>query len=222
MTYNRKTDQYPNRQSIRLNGYDYTDTGQYFITICTQYRKNLFGEIINKQMILNDPGRMVGKWWKKLAEKFNIQSQPFIVMPNHFYGIITIKNTPSANKTTPLGAHPFMQPSCPPDPPMRPDGMGENMVSLRGLGRYISWFKRMSTNEYIRGVKQNQWIRFNKKLWQRNYWEHIIKNDLESEHIHKYIVANPAAWNNDRLRIHADNKLMEKQEKYGSILWNHM
>ena len=73
------------------------------------------------------------------------------------------------------------------------------MVSpLQGLGIYISWFKRMSTNEYIRGVKQRGWSPFPGKLWQRNYYDHIIRNESELERIREYIVNNPLKWESDR------------------------
>jgi len=83
--------------------------------------------------------------------------------------------------------------------------VGENMVSplpintYDGLGQIISWFKRMSTNEYINNVKTNNWPRFNQRLWQRNYYEHIIRDDGEIEHIRQYIADNPKNWNVDKL-----------------------
>lgn len=81
---------------------------------------------------------------------------------------------------------------------------GENVVSpLRisntydGLGQYVSWFKRMSTTEYIRHVKNDNWPVFNKRIWQRNYYEHVIRNDAELNRIRQYIIENPLKWNAD-------------------------
>ncbi len=113
------------RRSIRLKGYDYSQAGLYFITICCQDRACLFGEIINGKMILNDAGKMIEKW-----------------------------------------------------------------------------FKTMSTNEYIRGVKNLGWAPFNGKLWQRNYYEHIIRNEKSYKNISKYIKNNPIKW--------AENKFYKK------------
>jgi hypothetical protein len=98
---------------------------------------------------------------------------------------------------------------------------GENMVSplRRGLGRYISWFKRMSTNEYIRGVKQLGWERFNGKLWQRNYWEHIVRNEPEFNRICGYIRRNPEKWENDKLNGGLGNVVMENYTAYNDELW---
>ncbi|MCP4977997.1 MAG: hypothetical protein GY931_17755, partial [Maribacter sp.] len=81
-------------RSIRLEGYDYSQAGLYFITLCTQNSLHLFGEIANEKMVLNDAGMMVEKWWNELKNKFpNIKLDEFIVMPNHFHGIIQIMNT---------------------------------------------------------------------------------------------------------------------------------
>jgi len=88
------------RRSIRLNGYDYSQTGLYFITICTQNRLCLFGEIKNWEMILNDAGMMIDKWWNELKHKYrNIKLHEQIIMPNHFHGIVQ-----TINETDPVGA----------------------------------------------------------------------------------------------------------------------
>ncbi len=82
------------RRSIRLEGYDYSQTGLYFITLCTQNSLHLFGKITNKKMVLNDAGMMVEKWWNELKNKSpNIELDEFIIMPNHFHGILQIMNT---------------------------------------------------------------------------------------------------------------------------------
>ncbi len=82
------------RRSIRLKEYDYSQAGLYFITICTQDSLHLFGKITNDAMVLNDAGMLIEKWWNELKNKFvNIELDEFIVMPNHFHGIIQIINT---------------------------------------------------------------------------------------------------------------------------------
>lgn len=186
------------RRSIRLKDYDYAGPGAYFVTICTQNRLCLFGDIADGEMALNDAGCMVDKWWEKLRDKYDaVEIDEYVVMPNHFHGIIVI-TTRDSN----VGAIPRN----------RPDGVGhglddihrkqfpgENMVSpLRGLGQYVSWFKRMATNEYIRGVKQYNWQTFSGKLWQRNYYEHIIRDGDELHRVREYIINNPAGWASDR------------------------
>ncbi len=82
------------RRSIRLSGYDYSKAGLYFITICVQNKLHLFGEITDDAMVLNDAGVMIEKWWNELKNKFpNIELDEFVVMPNHFHGILQIIDT---------------------------------------------------------------------------------------------------------------------------------
>ena len=181
------------RRSIRLKGYDYSQAGLYFITICTQDKLHLFGEITNDEMILNDAGITIEKWWNKLKNKFpNIELDEFVVMPNHFHGIIQINNT----NPIPVGA----------DLRVCHDNTGELDVGEHIKGEHtgsplhtmIQWFKTMSTNDYIRNVKNNHWPPFNKKLWQRNYYEHIIRNEKSYLHISEYIRTNPLKWLDDK------------------------
>ena len=172
------------RHSIRLKGYDYSQEGLYFVTICTQNRQYLFGKIVNREMILNDPGIMAVKWWNKLKQKYrNIELHEKIIMPNHFHGIIQITN--------------------------KSDNLGE----------IIKWFKTMTTNEYIRGVNNNNWQPFAGKLWQRNYWEHIIRNENEYNGIAQYIVDNPTKWENDKLNGGNGNIVIEPIVEYNTEIW---
>jgi len=232
------------RRSIRLKGYDYSQTGLYFITICTQNRLCLFGEIKNGEIILNDAGIMIDKWWNELKHKYrNIKLHEQIIMPNHLHGIIQI-----INETGSVGADLRVCPDsdlrvCPdsdlrvcPDSDLRvcpddtwqtsktgqshriaPTGteksgertLGERALGERALGEHIGsplhamiqWFKTMTTNEYIRGVNNNGWPRFNKKLWQRNYYEHIIRNEKSCCQISEYIQTNPLKWQDDKYHV---------------------
>ncbi|WP_044210448.1 transposase [Flammeovirga sp. OC4] len=161
--------QLTSRRSIRLKGYDYSQSGLYFITICVQHKKHLFGEIDHQKMILNDAGIMIEQWYRELECKFNnVMCQEIIIMPNHFHCIIEIKEN---NNSVPVGT-------------------------------IVQWFKTMTTNEYIRGVKTKKWKAFDKRLWQRNYWEHIIRNEYEHEKIAQYIIDNPLCWENDKLNVY--------------------
>jgi REP element-mobilizing transposase RayT len=182
------------RRSIRLKGYDYSQAGRYFVTICVQNRKCLFGEIRlgahagaplpnTTKMILNDAGRMVEKWCMELPNKFpDIEIDTYIIMPNHFHAIITN-----------VGAHLCVRPND--NPPVS----GEQSVSGEHIGSPLQWFKTMTTNEYIRGVKVLGWQPFDKKLWQRNYYEHVIRNEQSYRNITEYIINNPANWIKDQL-----------------------
>ena len=181
------------RKSIRLKGYDYSQVGLYFITICCQNKLHLFGNVINKQMILNDAGKMIEKWFNELQNKFpDVKCHEMVVMPNHIHFIIENIGSVGADLRV-----------CPNDSNISKtekrvsEILGEHAGSP--LHRVLQWFKTMSTNEYIRGVKNNNWIPFDGKLWQRNYWEHIIRNDQSYQKISDYIINNPSKWNDDTL-----------------------
>ncbi len=132
----------------------------YFITLCIQDSLHLFGEITNDEMVLNDSGKKNEKWWNELKNKFsNIGLDEFIVMPNHFHGIRQIINT------NPIPVRADLR-VCP-DNANKHDvekhvEMGEHTGSP--LHTMIQWLKTMSTNEYIRNVKNNNWTPFNNKL----------------------------------------------------------
>ena len=159
------------RRSIRLKKYDYSQCGAYFITICAQNREHLFGKIINNEMQLNVAGKIIQKWWLELSNKFShIELNEYIVMPNHFHGIVQIVETEGRSRRT--------APTIP---------------------HIIQWFKTMSTNEYIRGVKIGKFLPFNKSIWQRNYWEHIIRSEGYLIKFREYMANNPCNWKNDKL-----------------------
>jgi putative transposase len=168
------------RKNLRLSGYDYSKEGAYFITICTQGLICLFGEIKNQKMHLNQAGRMVQKWWDELNNKFReLKTDEFIVMPNHIHGIILV------------GA----------DLCVRPGLSFEKAVQSekrKTLSQVIQWFKTMTTNDYLNGIKEGNWEPYTGKLWQRNYFDHIIRNEKALNNIRKYIVNNPRHWNSDK------------------------
>ena len=182
MTYNPKKH---HRRSIRLKGYDYSQAGLYFITICVKNRACLFGDIINGKMNLNDAGIMLGKWYDELENKYpDKKCLEMVVMPNHFHCIIENAPTMGDHVRAPLRG--------------RPEYGMDNQKYNATIGDAMDWFKTMTTNEYIRGVKNHNWERFDKKLWQRNYWEHIIRNDTGYHRIANYIIENPENWDTDK------------------------
>jgi REP element-mobilizing transposase RayT len=210
---NNKSSYNPNihhRRSIRLKGYDYSQQGLYFVTLCVKNRHCLFGEIIDQEMILNDAGIMVNKWYNELENKFSdIKCHEHVVMPNHFHCIIENTGTNVGadlrvcpdNKLSPdnllspdkKGGHAGPPQPSPPDDPI----LGEHKGSP--LWQIIQWFKTMSTNEYIRNVNEHNWPCFDGKLWQRNYWEHIIRDEKAYHTIAEYIINNPQKWDNDSI-----------------------
>lgn len=196
-----------NRHSIRLKGYDYSKSGAYFITICIKDKLHFFGKIQNGKMILNDAGIMIDKWWQKIQEKFpDIELGEYQIMPNHFHAVVI-------NTGISVGADPRVRPenetsvsnelsdmnfgqthgSAPTDAPEQISG--EHTGSP--LHALVQWFKTMTTNEYIHGVKSSGWRPFYGKMWQRNYYEHIIRDESSYQTIADYIINNPAKWDMD-------------------------
>ena len=162
------------RRSIRLKNYDYAQAGAYFVTICAQGRECLMGEVQDGEMLLNDAGRMVAEWWLELPSKFPAVSlDSYVLMPNHLHGILCVEQ--NVDCITAQGAH-----------------------AGAPLPRLIQWFKTMTTNAYIRGVKRGAFQPFERRLWQRNYYEHVIRNEGQLDSIRLYISQNPAKWHLDR------------------------
>ena len=171
------------RRSIRLKGYDYSSEGAYFITICTKDRECFLGEIAQGEARINPAGNAIKYWWIELQNKFeNIELDEYIIMPNHIHGIIYITNVGADLRV------------CPAENRTNTD-KGEHIGSP--LHRFIQWFKTMSINEYIAGVNHYGWHRFNGKLWQRNYYERIIRDKEELNRVREYIANNPMRWAED-------------------------
>lgn len=157
------------RKSIRLKNYDYSQNGMYFVTICSEGMQCIFGEIVDEKMCLNDAGKMVEKIWNKVIQNDkSLISNIFVIMPNHFHAIINID--------TSVGAHPCGRP----------------------VGEIIGEFKSKTTNEYIKKVRENKFPSFEKRIWQRDFHDHIIRNEKSLEKIQDYIQYNPQNWKTDK------------------------
>ena len=189
------------RRSIRLKGYDYTREGFYFITICTQNRINLFGEIIEGKMNLNEAAQMVRENYYDLEIRFpNIKCNEFIIMPNHFHCIIQIN---AFNATVGSGLVPDLkgQPPQKVQPIETKKGQPQGIAPTKEsptIGNIIGAFKSLTTNAYISGVRNYKWKPFNKRFWERNYYEHIIRNEKSFNNISNYIKQNPEKWEDDK------------------------
>lgn len=173
------SEQLHHRRSIRLKGYDYTQAGAYFVTVVTRERECLFGEIVNGEMVLNDLGKIVDECWCAIPEHFvNVDLGAHIVMLNHGHGIIVIRGDESLS----VGA---MQCIAPTSPGMRPKGS-----KPASLGAIIGAFKSAVSYRINREYKITN-------IWQRNYYERIIRNEREMDAIWTYIEANLSAWAGD-------------------------
>ncbi len=179
------------RRSIRLKDFDYSLGGGYFLTICTQERENLFGEINNGEMQLNAAGRMVLDVWTGLPNYHTgFEMDEFVVMPNHVHGIIIL--------TEPVGAGLRARPVAKTPPPPRPTGQPRRVAPTITLPDVVHHFKSYTTAQYRKNVAKRNWPPFPGKLWQRNYYEHIIRTEKTANRIRQYIAANPFRWEFDR------------------------
>ena len=186
MTYNPTIHR---RKSIRLQGYDYSQAGAYFITICTHNRVPLFGEIVDGVMVLNTAGQIVEKCWCAIPEHFpQVTLDEFVVMPNHVHGIITV----GANNHLPQHYLPLPSDETPiqSNEPPRPLQHGTS----RTIGSMVRGFK----------IGVTRWFRANTDIhavWQRNYYEHIIRNEDAYLKIAEYIQTNPQRWETDTYHV---------------------
>ena len=173
------------RKHLRLQGYDYSQNGAYFITICVQDKLHLFGEVVGEHMHLNDAGSVLETQWLEIPNRFNhVQLDEYRVMPNHFHAIIFL------------------------DAPLSYDSIVELPTSVNDKNSHsfqstisdiIGAFKSLFAYEYIQRVKSFGWQVFNKKLWQRSYYEHVIRDDTSLHKIREYIINNPINWHIDEM-----------------------
>ena len=173
---------HPGRRSLRLLAYDYRQPGAYFVTVCTQGRLPLFGAIPGSQMHLNEAGRIAANCWAAIPNHHpHAQIDTFVVMPNHIHGIIFITNdhrTVGATHASPL---PHASP--------RRRGRGPAKGSI---GAIVGSYKSAVSKQINRLAGT-----FGGQTWQRNYYEHVIRNDTALHEIRQYILNNPAKWNED-------------------------
>jgi putative transposase len=164
------------RRSIRLKGYGYSQPGYYFVTICTRNRECILGNVVDGRMQLSKMGQLVQIVWKDLLKRFeDLELDKFTVMPNHILGIITIVG---AGLALPNQGAASSAPT--------------KDVSIR-LVDVVRAFKSISA------IKVNRFLsRLGVPLWQRNYYEHIIRNEESLNRVREYIETNPLRWELDR------------------------
>jgi REP element-mobilizing transposase RayT len=214
-TFNPK---YYHRKSIRLKEYDYSQEGLYFITICCHNKSCLLGEIIDSKMHLNEAGNIVKECWLDIPKHFsNVILHEFIIMPNHIHGIIELVG---ANQHSPKDESKSIQSvganqHSPNDKnKITTDNMAnidsQNMTNIDSQKRANIDSPLRSPSKtigsVIRGFKigVTKWIRQNSSVynvWQRNYYEHIIRNDQSYINISEYITTNPQKWLDDTFYI---------------------
>jgi REP element-mobilizing transposase RayT len=174
------------RRSLRLRGYDYTRRGAYFVTICTQERRRVFGTVVNGRMALSAAGRMVQRVWDELPAHYpGVATDAFVVMPDHVHGVVWLCDAGLAGGAGP-GACP---PAC-----RSTEGQAQGPVRAMALADVVHRFKSLTTRRYIDGVEQHGWPRFPGRLWHRNYYDTIVRDAAALTNIRAYIRQNPAHW----------------------------
>jgi REP element-mobilizing transposase RayT len=206
------------RNSLRLKDFNYKSACVYFVTVCVNRQLCLFGEVNDRKLKLNDAGKMIAQIFTNLPKYYNnMIAETYIVMPNHFHGIIIIDHSvgaplrgrPDTNVFTQefkihnlLKREYFYRNISEKKDQMfqnkgraqRPAPTGDHL----SLGDIVGRFKSYTTLKYISGMEINNWKPFYEKLWQRGYYDHIIRNENELFAIRKYIVNNPLNWKTSR------------------------
>jgi putative transposase len=180
------------RRSIRLKGYDYAQAGAYFVTMCTRDRACRFGDVVDGQMQVNQYGQVVADSWLWLSGRYPyVGLDEWVVMPNHLHGIIILTE---------------------------PDGRGGSRTAptqnRKSLGRLIGTFKMVSTKR-LNAIRHTP----GDSVWQRNYYEHIVRNEESLARIRQYIIDNPARWDKDRENPLAVGALHEAPLPEPEALW---
>lgn len=179
------------RRSIRLPNYDYTQIGAYYITIVTHNREMVFGEVVDGEMKLSNLGQIAQREWERLPKRFkHIELGAFVIMPDHVHGIIIIRYGGGTADYSGQGN---------PQDPRRAPTTGET-VTVEQFGKSVSG----SIPTIVRSYKSAVALRINyarpddsTPVWQRNYYEHVIRNERDMQTKWDYIESNPTNWEND-------------------------
>ncbi len=163
---------------MRLRGYDYSTPGAYFVTICSWQRKCMFGEVVDDEVRPNEIGQAIAETWARLSQHYSsVELDEFIVMPNHIHGVILLKEPASDVAGDRAGLKPAPTP---------------NQRRRHGLPEVVRGFKTFSARR-INSLRGNPGA----PVWQRNYYEHVVRNEEELNRIRQYVRDNPVKWSDD-------------------------
>lgn len=183
------------RKSIRLQDYDYSASGFYFVTICIKNMECLFGNIVNSIVNLSDFGVIASNLWQEIPDNFDgVEIDEFIIMPNHIHGIIKITSRGLINQTPTLACNQHQTLMIPTTHTLIPNELESNISGANNLmksdkyllGKIIRYFKAKTTKK----IRDNNFY----FQWQKNYYEHIIKSEESLNSIRIYILNNPSRW----------------------------
>ena len=159
------------RRLLRLKNFDYSSPGAYFVTLCSYHREQLFGQVVNEEMKLNETGDMVKSVWYDLPKHYsNIELDQFVIMPNHVHGIIAFCDSVGAG--------------------LKPAPTTLQNHGLPEIVRALKTFSSRNINLFLKTP--------NRPIWQRGYYEHVIRDEESLNKIRNYIIQNPLSWHLDR------------------------
>ncbi|MGB0035632.1 MAG: hypothetical protein WBP79_09180 [Candidatus Acidiferrales bacterium] len=187
----RKLPFLPSRRSVRLKGFDYAQPSAYFLTICGHENKCLFGEVIFGEMKLNALGKIVNECWLEIPNHFtNVEIVTHIVMPNHFHGIVGIQDRVRSAETEVPGENvaKHLRRAQHAAPLRKPFAV----VAPRSISALVRSFKAETTKQ-VRGILRRPLF----SVWQRGYFEHILRDERDFGNAHEYIRLNPSRWDSD-------------------------
>jgi REP element-mobilizing transposase RayT len=152
---------------LRMRGHDYAATASYLITICTERRLCLFGNVVDGELIPSPAGVVIDSWWHFLPARYaSVELDAAIVMPNHFHAVVHVGTDPDVEAIPPLGG-------------------------------IVRWFKKHTMYDYTVGVRTEGWPRFPGRLWQEQYYDRIIRDERGLERAREYVIGNPGKWVDD-------------------------
>ena len=171
------------RRSIRLAGYDYSQVGAYFVTLCAFRHQSVFGEVADHQIRLNELGRIVEETWMTLPNHYDfIVLDAFVVMPNHVHGVVVLIE--DQDRAWAAMQSPYVEAGLKPAP---------TKAKRHGLPEIVRGFKTFSA----RRINESRGTR-GRTVWQRNYYERVIRDERELSRIREYIVQSPQNWETDK------------------------
>lgn len=161
------------RKTNRLRKFDYSCNGYYYVTICTKNKEKYFGDVVDGEMVLNEYGEIVKQQWLWLEKQFGyVKLDEWVIMPDHMHGIIIINNVMNVG----VGYS---------DPIKTGRGNPAPTLRISKLGNIVAYFKYQSTKQI--NMTNGKFH----KIWQRNYYDHIIRNEESLNIICNYIRTNP-------------------------------
>jgi REP element-mobilizing transposase RayT len=183
------------RRSLRLPGFDYSSAGAYYVTICTHYRVCAFGEVRGEAMVPSDLGRAIERIWQELPSRFpGVDLDAFVVMPNHIHGILFLNVGAADPRERGSDSNPTSPGPCSVGAPLA--GALHSAHAPASLGTVIGAFKSLTARAAILAAKASGNPSLY-PLWQRNYYEHVVRGEEDLARFRAYIADNPARWGED-------------------------